>query len=183
MSGVHIKKNGAEKHVWGYWARKSGLGCKELPAQCTALLPSGHWDTDLCNLQRKPLCERAGGDGALLPWGRGRKRWDFPHLIPISPSSQISQSVAGLGRSHTALHSRNSCNPGRAGWGKHMNASPHCRHNKAQNTTQRLLYSRRREGIRKTNTKEAPVLLVTLQSSWVKDEQDQAWILLLLFII
>lgn len=64
-----------------------------------------------------------------------------------------------------------------------MNASSHSRHNKAQNTTQQLLYSRGREGIRKANTKEAPMLLGALQSSWVKDEQDQAQILLLLFII
>lgn len=64
-----------------------------------------------------------------------------------------------------------------------MNASPHSRHNKAQNMTQQLLYSRGREGIRKANTKEAPMLLGALQSSWVKDEQDQAQILLLLFII
>lgn len=28
--------------MWGYCATKPGLGCKELPAQCTALLPSQH---------------------------------------------------------------------------------------------------------------------------------------------
>lgn len=103
--------------------------------------------------------EQHDSDGVLLSGddkagsvGISPSDFPFPHQL----RSQISQGMAGLGHSNTFFYPMSNISSGRE---RQVNASLHSRHNKVQNTTQGLLESRRREGIRKADTKEAPILL------------------------
>lgn len=100
--GEHIKAR-RRKSFLTMWpcARKSCLGLKERTAPRTGLLPAEQQrqGADFCNLQPAASCR------VLLSRGRGRKSWDFPLCFPLSPpSTQISQSIAGLGHSYVFLH-------------------------------------------------------------------------------
>lgn len=63
----------------------------------------------------------------------------FEFLIPQQFYPRISWSMAGLGHSYAFLYPTSNRNSGLSSRERQMNASLHSRHNKAQNTTQRLL--------------------------------------------
>lgn len=124
-------------------ARKSCLGLKEYTQRPATITATKYRKTDFCSLQQKTSC---GGqhayDRELLSRGQGRKGWDFPHLIscfPVSSTLKYHKSMAGLSHSYTFLYPTSNWNSGLSGRERQMNACLHSRHNKAQNTAQRLL--------------------------------------------
>jgi len=139
-------------------ARKSCLGLKEYTVQHRSLQPSQQANIEK---QISATCSKTPPVRDRMRMTEYRCQGDtagsieiFPIWFPISPPVPLS-SITSHGWPWSFTYNWNS---GLSGRESQMNACLYSRHNKAQNTAQRLLYSRRREGIWKANTKEAPTL-------------------------